>query len=100
MNNRPTPLALAHQACLARRVLPPGAAFPGTAAEVRDLAVYAGRISLTLQGALEAYADALDYRDEAMALPPGERRMPLLLKAQAREQDAAAGFRVDAPVPR
>lgn len=90
-------LTLAHEVCLARRVLPPGAPFPATAEDARKLAQHAGRISLTIQASLETYADSLDLWDKAMAFPPGEARMSLLLRSKKLRGDAANGFLAEMP---
>ena len=88
-----TPITLAHDACIVARLLPVGGYFPGSESTIRALAERAGKTDKRIEIGLLALADSLAFCEQALALPPGEGRMPLLSQRAAKEREASRLFR-------
>ena len=88
-----TPITIAFDACVIAGLLTPGGSFPGGEIAIRALADRASKIDGRVEIGLRTLADSLDLCREALALPPGEGRMPLLLQCKAKEREASQLFR-------
>jgi len=88
-----TPITIAFDACVIAGLLTPGESFPGGEIAIRALAERASKTDKRIEIGLLALADSLAFCEQALALPPGEGRMPLLSQRAAKERDAARLFR-------
>jgi len=79
-----TPITIAFDACVIAGLLTPGESFPGGEIAIRALAERASKTDKRIEIGLLALADSLAFCEQALALPPGEGRMPLLSQRAAK----------------